>query len=641
MDDTGTFEPSTGDTGSVKPVDQDGDGYTAGEDCDDSDPAVHPGAGDPCDGIDQDCDGYAAPNLVPSEYASIGEAVAALPDGSEICLEPGTYTERLDLTGRDLSITSQLGSSVTVLDLGGDLPLITVDNWDEEEGAAGDAPGVLALSGLTVTGGVLTVNEEAGSLLGGLLSLRGSTADLRDIEVGAIEATLSHDTELSGLLVYAEGAQLSIDGLRVSGLDFAFEADDSFGSPVLQGGVVYAVDSQVELSDVEVQDLWTRSEGQPWNCRVHGAVLGLQSSGLVATELSLHDNFGAHNPAYYHMNEGWLVHLEQSDSTVEQLRVTGNSLEVVSVGGGQAYANGLVHVGEAPRVTQWSVIDISDNDQSTSNDAYISEASGTLRSLDPEASFSFLTMHRNSVRAEATGTSAYGYASCGGLEAWNGGHFDHLDVRGNAVDGTKSAHGGGICLSGKDPFTSGATLDSFVVAGNTVEGGYAGGIGGGMHLQLMNGDITLLQGDVVGNLLVSDEEAVGGGLYIYANARGYDGVLTVSGVNIVGNSAYGPEGVYGTAVFLVDPDAPVDWRYSNVFGHDGEPYEGLEDPSGRQGNLALDPLYLDTSVTDPVGWDLHLGAGSPAIDAGDPSSLDADGSACDIGAYGGPTGAEW
>ena len=40
------------------PVDLDGDGHNTSVDCDDGDPAVHPGAADPCgDGVDADCDG--------------------------------------------------------------------------------------------------------------------------------------------------------------------------------------------------------------------------------------------------------------------------------------------------------------------------------------------------------------------------------------------------------------------------------------------------------------------------------------------------------------------------------------------------------------------------------------------------------
>ena len=44
-DDTGTGE------------DRDGDGYSTPADCDDSDPDVHPGATDACNGVDDDCDG--------------------------------------------------------------------------------------------------------------------------------------------------------------------------------------------------------------------------------------------------------------------------------------------------------------------------------------------------------------------------------------------------------------------------------------------------------------------------------------------------------------------------------------------------------------------------------------------------------
>ncbi|MEC7945955.1 MAG: putative metal-binding motif-containing protein, partial [Myxococcota bacterium] len=60
-DDTGTTD---GDTDA--PVDEDGDGSPAGEDCDDSDPAVFPGADEVCDGVDNDCD-----DLVDAEDDSV------------------------------------------------------------------------------------------------------------------------------------------------------------------------------------------------------------------------------------------------------------------------------------------------------------------------------------------------------------------------------------------------------------------------------------------------------------------------------------------------------------------------------------------------------------------------------------------
>lgn len=54
--DTGETRADTGDT--AEPPDADGDGTPADEDCDDSDPAVYPGAPDAChDGLDADCDG--------------------------------------------------------------------------------------------------------------------------------------------------------------------------------------------------------------------------------------------------------------------------------------------------------------------------------------------------------------------------------------------------------------------------------------------------------------------------------------------------------------------------------------------------------------------------------------------------------
>ncbi len=54
-------------------ADDDRDGFAADEDCDDDDAHVHPGAGEPCDGLDNDCDGLLDSDDPEAEAECAGE----------------------------------------------------------------------------------------------------------------------------------------------------------------------------------------------------------------------------------------------------------------------------------------------------------------------------------------------------------------------------------------------------------------------------------------------------------------------------------------------------------------------------------------------------------------------------------------
>ncbi|HYS05151.1 MAG TPA: MopE-related protein [Candidatus Dormibacteraeota bacterium] len=83
----GRYDPGT-------PADADGDGYSVcAGDCDDANPAVHPGAAETCNGRDDNCDGHI------DEGFDVGQACTAEVDachqivGTKVCRADGTGTE--------------------------------------------------------------------------------------------------------------------------------------------------------------------------------------------------------------------------------------------------------------------------------------------------------------------------------------------------------------------------------------------------------------------------------------------------------------------------------------------------------------------------------------------------------------------
>lgn len=190
---TGTPHVTTGET--TPPFDGDHDGYAAGDDCDDLDPAVNPGADERCDGIDTDCDPTTREpeGMVGrsdgGDHATIAEAVAAAGEGATVWICGGTRRENV-VIDKDLTL---IGLGEVTIDAGGAGPGVTI------------TAGTVSLSGFGVVDGVGSPEGPFGSNGGGI-DAYGASGPLAvsDVTVSGCEADIG-----GGILVGPAGGALT------------------------------------------------------------------------------------------------------------------------------------------------------------------------------------------------------------------------------------------------------------------------------------------------------------------------------------------------------------------------------------------------------------------------------------------------
>jgi hypothetical protein len=101
---------------------------------------------------------------------------------------------------------------------------------------------------------------------------------------------------------------------------------------------------------------------------------------------------------------------------------------------------------------------------------------------------------------------------------------------------------------------------------------------------------------------------------------------TVTALNTI---AYRPTGPF---VLFTEDGAVFSWSWSLLYGEAGEQTGGALGGLSEEGLLFEDPLLTNPTALPP---DVALLDGSPAINAGEPSMTDLDGSRADLGALGG------
>lgn len=681
----------SGDTPIEEPVDADGDGYEEGEDCDDADAAVNPGAAEICDGLDNDCDGEidnqasdaltfysdsdgdgfgdgespvlacalseglvedatdcndldgaVSPgaqelgcdgvdndcdggidlNTVPTEYASLQEAVDDLEDGSEICVEPGTYAEQLDLSGRSLRFTGQQGAEQTELEVGGAGPLITLVGESASFGS-----GELTLSGFSVVG---EVNADGVERLGGFAYLEGGTLRLEDVRVSGLALEMANGGFIEGGLIYAIDSKLQLQDVDMEGVSMSLSGE-SVGSEQLTGGLLRTVRGELEMNAVQVTGLSLSGDVAREVCIASGIILAADDNGsmnkydpdAVGTQLAI-DGLALRESTLSlrcgsSSGLGAMLRLLDVEGEVGGFVVQDNDLEAFSSG----YSNAGYLVSsrsQDDRGLVYSGLEIVDNRISAGGDGY-----GGISTL-VDGRFTDVVGAR--IWGNTLTASHLDGGGLGGLVRADDSSVSYIDLRGNTLQAT------GYASALVEQFSEvGASLEYFIVAGNRVSAGelYAAAVEvGGEGV-----DVDVRYGDVVGNSFEGSIPYDNG--VLRAGGEEVGDVVSVSGVQLIDNTYQGDDALPTILTWLEDS---VTVAYCNLFGNSGEE-TSWEPITGSDGNLAASPLYVDVAGSDPTLWDLHLQAGSPAVDSGAPEQTDVDGSRADMGAYGGAGGADW
>jgi len=208
---------------------------------------------------------------------------------------------------------------------------------------------------------------------------------------------------------------------------------------------------------------------------------------------------------------------------------------------------------------------------------------------------------------------------------------------GDAWVGDKAdGHGGGIFVEWGSP-----TIRHNIITNNTAM--IAGGVyirngGANVHNNIIannrategGGGIvcTACSGEVMFNTLFKNEAHIG------PAAEWYWGIADMVGNIIVSDETFGDK----AAVRFMEPRGDDFTVSQNLLW----PHDEFVNTQGPDADAwpAVDNLFTNPMLADPDGGDFRPAAGSPAIDAGPAGVTDPDGSAADIGAFGGPHG-DW
>lgn len=247
----------------------------------------------------------AADILVPQDAGTIQDAIAIAQDGDRVLVAPGTYLERIDFLGKNITVEATSGPTVTVIDGGGEVGHVVTFAGGETRDAV--------LRGFTITGGFGEAGSEGAGPGGGVL-IDAASPTLED-------CVITGNAGILGGGLWATGGDALIRNTRFA---------DNIG---LHGGALYVEGGALTVEQSEFTTNHATNYG--------GAVAAFWQSDVTITDTDFTGNAsGQFGGAFYAVHAtvdlARVTFLENGEG---QFDADGNSWQLNTLGGGGVYTS--------------------------------------------------------------------------------------------------------------------------------------------------------------------------------------------------------------------------------------------------------------------------------------------------------------